>query len=342
MTVSHLRFGDQPIRSSYLISRASFVACHQFSFLERIDVLQCAEPGATFLLNSPYSEDEVWEHLPLAIQRKIIDNQLRFFVIDAVRVARECGMGGRINTVMQTCFFALSGALPREEAIEQIKQAIEKTYGKRGEAVVREELTPPWIMRSRRCFEVKVPAVADSRFDRAAAGFVRRSRVRARRAGPHDRRRRRPVAGQRIAGRRNLSHRHVEWEKRNLTLEIPVWEQESVHPVRQVRGDLPALGDPREGGGTGTAGQSAGQPEISGGALERAASTCATFCRLRRKIAPAAACASKFARPRARRRARRRPSICSFRRPFADARNATGSSSMRCPNSTARRWLITT
>src|ERR1039457_4840867 len=168
MTVSHLRFGDKPIRSSYLISRASFVACHQFSFLERLDVLQYAEPGATFLLNSPFSAEEVWEHLPLAIQSKIIADRLRFFVIDAVSVARQCGMGGRINTVMQTCFFALSGALPREEAIAQIKHAIEKTYGKRGEAVVQKNFAA--VDHSlEHLFEVKVPETADSRIERAAA-----------------------------------------------------------------------------------------------------------------------------------------------------------------------------
>ena len=137
MTISHLRFGRKPIRASYLISRASFVACHQFSFLERMDVLRVAEPGATFLLNSPFGPDEVWDHLPRAAQQQIIEKRLRFYVIDAYRVAKDNGMGGRINTVMQTCFFALSGALPREEAIAAIKHAIAKTYGKRGEAVVQ-------------------------------------------------------------------------------------------------------------------------------------------------------------------------------------------------------------
>ena len=137
VTISHLRFGPKPIHSTYLISKANFVACHQFSFLERLDVLKSAQPGATFLLNSPFGPEEVWDHLPRTTQEEIIKKQLRFFVIDAVKVAHAAGMGGRINTVMQTCFFAISGVLPRDEAIAAIKHAIEKTYGKRGEAVVQ-------------------------------------------------------------------------------------------------------------------------------------------------------------------------------------------------------------
>ena len=117
VTISHLRFGPKPIHSTYLISKANFVACHQFSFLERLDVLKAAQPGATFLLNSPFGPEEVWDHLPRTTQEEIIKKQLRFFVIDAVKVAHAAGMGGRINTVMQTCFFAISGILPRDEAI---------------------------------------------------------------------------------------------------------------------------------------------------------------------------------------------------------------------------------
>ena len=113
------------------------MACHQFSFLERIDVLKAAEPGATFLLNSTYGPDEVWDHLPRTVQRQIIDKKLKFYVIDGYEVAKKTGMGGRVNTIMQTCFFAISGVLPREEAIEAIKHSIEKTYGKRGESVVK-------------------------------------------------------------------------------------------------------------------------------------------------------------------------------------------------------------
>jgi pyruvate-ferredoxin/flavodoxin oxidoreductase len=136
VTVSHLRFGPRPIHSTYLIRRATFVACHQWSFLERMDVLKVAEPGAVFLLNSPYGPEEVWDKLPRSVQETILEKKLRLFVIDAFRVAHSVGMGGRINTVMQTCFFALAGVLPRDEAISAIKKAIVKTYGKRGQAVV--------------------------------------------------------------------------------------------------------------------------------------------------------------------------------------------------------------
>ena len=225
MTISHLRFGNKPIRASYLITRASFVACHQFSFLERIDVLEHAEPGATFLLNSPFGPDEVWDELPRPLQQKIIDNKLRFFVIDAFKVAKENGMGGRINTVMQTCFFALSGALPREESIAAIKHAIEKTYGKRGEAVVQRNFAA--VDQSlAHLFEVKVPATAGSDFDRLPAvsskapEFVQN------------------VLGAMIRGQGDLlpvSALPVDgtyptgtskWEKRNLTQEIPEWDAE--------------------------------------------------------------------------------------------------------------------
>jgi pyruvate-ferredoxin/flavodoxin oxidoreductase len=137
MTTSHLRFGPNPIRSTYLITRASFIACHNFSFLEKMDVLEAAMPGAVFLLNSPYPAAEVWNQLPKSTQQSMIAKKIEFYVIDGYEVAREAGMGSRINTIMQTCFFAISGVLPREEAIEQIKKAIYKTYGKRGEAVVQ-------------------------------------------------------------------------------------------------------------------------------------------------------------------------------------------------------------
>ncbi|MGD8329405.1 MAG: pyruvate:ferredoxin (flavodoxin) oxidoreductase, partial [Acidobacteriota bacterium] len=137
MTISHLRFGPRPIRSTYLIKKASFVACHQFGFLERIDVLDYADDGAVFLLNSPYPADEVWDRLPREVQEQILDKKLQFWVIDAMPVAEQAGMGKRINTIMQTCFFALSGVLPRDEAIECIKNAIKKTYTKKGDEVVR-------------------------------------------------------------------------------------------------------------------------------------------------------------------------------------------------------------
>jgi pyruvate-ferredoxin/flavodoxin oxidoreductase len=140
MTVSHLRFGKEPIRSTYLIDQANFIGCHHWGFLERIDILKAAIPGATLLLNSPYDADSVWENFPLKVQQQIIDKQLKLYTINASQVARESGMGGRINTIMQVCFFALAGVLPEEEAIAKIKQAIEKTYGKKGAEVVRMNL----------------------------------------------------------------------------------------------------------------------------------------------------------------------------------------------------------
>ena len=140
MTVSHLRFGKEPIRSTYLIDQANFIGCHHWGFLERIDILKTAIPGATLLLNSPYDADTVWEYLPLRVQQQIIEKHLKLYVINASQVARESGMGGRINTIMQVCFFALAGVLPQEEAIAKIKQAIDKTYGKKGVEVVRMNL----------------------------------------------------------------------------------------------------------------------------------------------------------------------------------------------------------
>jgi pyruvate-ferredoxin/flavodoxin oxidoreductase len=137
LTVSHLRFGKQPVRSSYLVQSANFVACHHFNYLTKFDLLKDAEPGATFLLNSPYPKEELWERLPKTIQEEIISKKLKFYAINAFAVAKETGMGSRINTILQTCFFAISNILPREEAIEKIKEAIYHTYWKKGEAVVQ-------------------------------------------------------------------------------------------------------------------------------------------------------------------------------------------------------------
>ncbi|MBC1314098.1 pyruvate:ferredoxin (flavodoxin) oxidoreductase, partial [Trichormus variabilis PNB] len=137
VTVSHLRFGSQLIRSTYLINKASFVACHQWDFLEKFPILKDIVQGGTFLLNSPYDQDEVWERLPGKIQAQIQQKQLKVYVINAYKVAREAGMAGRINTVMQVCFFALSNVLPREEAIAEIKKYIRKTYGKKGDQIVQ-------------------------------------------------------------------------------------------------------------------------------------------------------------------------------------------------------------
>ena len=223
VTISHLRFGPQPIHSTYLISQASFVACHQFSFLERLDVLQAAAPGATFLLNSQYGPDEVWDHLPRKVQQDIIRKKLRFYVIDGYAVAHETGMGGRINTIMQTCFFAISGVLPRDEAIAAIKRAIEKTYGKRGEAVVQRNYAAVDGTISRLA-EVPVPAEATSTFDlpppvpAQAPEFVQKVTARML-TGQGDEL---PVSMLPPDG--TYPSGTTRWEKRNIALEIPAWD----------------------------------------------------------------------------------------------------------------------
>ena len=224
ITVSHLRFGPRPIRSTYLISRANFVACHQFSFLERYDMLKAAEPGATFLLNSPHGPEEVWGHLPRSVQETILRKKLRFFVIDAYGVARETGMGLRINTIMQTCFFAISGVLPREEAIAAIKKAIDKTYGKRGDAVVKKNFAAVDAALDH-LHEVKVPERATSTFDlrRAvpveAPEFVQNVTAKII-SGEGDSL---PVSAMPADGTFPVAT--AQWERRNIALEIPVWDE---------------------------------------------------------------------------------------------------------------------
>jgi pyruvate-ferredoxin/flavodoxin oxidoreductase len=224
ITTSHLRFGPRPLRSSYLITKASFIACHQFSFLERIDVLKAAQPGATFLLNSTYSADEVWDHLPRTVQRQIIGKKLKFYVIDGYDVAGATGMGGRINTIMQTCFFAISGVLPPEEAIAAIKHSIEKTYGKRGESVVKKNFAAVDAALSH-LHLVKVPAAVNSEFDlrppvpAAAPEFVRNV-LAPMLAGEGDTL---PVSALPIDGA--FPSATTQWEKRNIALEIPEWDE---------------------------------------------------------------------------------------------------------------------
>jgi len=164
-TVSHLRFGNRPIRAPYLIESAQFIACHQAGFLDRIDVLRLAADGGIFLLNTPHGPETVWGRLPRSLQQQILDKRLRLFVIDASKAARDAGLGGRINTVLQTCFFALSGVLPRDEAIRRIKQSIEKTYGIKGADVVRSNFAAV-DQALAHLFEVAVPGAASSAFDR--------------------------------------------------------------------------------------------------------------------------------------------------------------------------------
>ena len=224
-TISHLRFGPKPIRSTYLITKANFVAAHQFSQLEKIDVLKHAMPGATFLLNAPYPAEEVWDHLPAEVQQQIIDKKLKFYVIDAYDVAKQTGMGVRINTIMQTCFFAISGILPREEAIAKIKDAIRKTYGKRGEAVVQKNFAAVDAALDH-LHEVKVP-------EKVTAGKHMPPPV-----PPEAPEYLQKVAGPIIAGRGDeipvsamppdgtFPTGTAAWEKRNIALEVPVWRED--------------------------------------------------------------------------------------------------------------------
>ncbi len=224
VTVSHLRFGPKTIRSTYLISRASFVACHQSSLLSRMDVLGLAEKGATFLLNSPDGAQKVWDRLPRAVQRQIIDKRLRFWVIDAGAVARETGLGRRVNTIMQTCFFALSGVLPRDQAVAAIKGAIEKTYRKRGEAVVKQNFAAVNAALAH-LHEVPVPATATSAIaleppvPPQAPDFVQNVTARLL-AGEGDRL---PVSALPADGVYPTGT--ARWEKRDIAQEMPVWDE---------------------------------------------------------------------------------------------------------------------
>lgn len=223
MTVSHLRFGPNPIRSSYLIGEADFIACHQFNFLERINVLKCIMPEGTFLLNSPYGPDEVWDRLPKTIQETIIKKKLKFFVVDGNKVARDTGLGPRINTILQTCFFVISEILPKDEAIREIKEAIQESYGKLGPKVVEQNNAAVDQAVEHLC-EVTVPAKVTSDFDfqdpvpAAAPEFVRVV-LGAMIAKDGDSI---PVSVLPIDG--TYPSATTQYEKRNLAQDIPVWE----------------------------------------------------------------------------------------------------------------------
>ncbi len=223
MTVSHLRFGPRPIRSPYLIRSANFVAIHHFPFVERIDVLKEARPGAILLLNIGATPDQVWNRLPAEFQQRVIELKLKLFAIDAISVARAAGMGGQINTVMQTCFFALSGVLPRDQAIEAIKKAIKKTYGKKGDAVVAKNHAAVDAALAA-LHEIPVPSSVTSSFNRqpvvaeAAPDYVQRT-IGVMMAGDGDRL---PVSAFTPDGTFPLGT--TKWEKRNIALEIPSWD----------------------------------------------------------------------------------------------------------------------
>ncbi len=222
-TVSHLRFGPRPIHSTYLIEKATFIAVHQFGFLERYNVLDTAEEGATFLLNSPFGPDEVWDALPRQVQSQLIAKKIKLYVIDAYTVAKDNGMGVRINTIMQTCFFAISGVLPKDEAIAKIKDAIKKTYGSRGETIVKMNYAAV-DATIRHLYPVNIPEKATSAIDmpppvpKNAPDFVQKVTAPII-AGDGDRL---PVSMLPIDG--TYPTGTTQWEKRNIALEIPVWE----------------------------------------------------------------------------------------------------------------------
>src|SRR5262245_10224720 len=225
ITVSHLRSSSRPIRSAYLVNRAGFVACHQFNFLDKIDILEHAAQRAVFLLNAPYAASQVWDYLPREMQEQLIEKQIRFFTIDAYGLAKRAGMGGRINTIMQTCYFGISGILPREEAVAHIKKSIEKTYGKRGTEVVRRncELVDQALAN---LHEVKVPGGASATRVRPpvvserAPDFVQKVTA-VMLAGKGDLL---PVSAFPVDGTWPVGT--AKWEKRNLAPEIPVWDPE--------------------------------------------------------------------------------------------------------------------
>ena len=223
MTVSHLRFGPKPIRSSYLVSKANFIACHQWIFLERYDMLSALVEGGVFLLNSFFGPDEVWDHLPRLMQQQLIQKKARFYVIDAYQVARDTGMGSRMNTIMQACFFAISKVLPGEQAIEAIRKSIRDTYGKKGEEVVQKNLKAVDETLAH-LHEVAIPETSNStiempapfsaeapKFEREVLGCI---------YGGHGDDL--PVSAFPADG--TFPTGTAKWEKRNLALEIPVWD----------------------------------------------------------------------------------------------------------------------
>ncbi len=226
ITISHLRFGKKPIKSAYLISKANFLACHKFSFLEKYDMLSQADDGAVFLLNAPFGKAEIWENIPVEVQKQIIDKKLKFYVIDATKIANDVGLKGRINITMQTAFFLISGILPEAKALELIKLAIEDTYGNKGKDVVDMNMKAVEAARTR-IEKVDYP-------QKAAGSIHMKSPVPA--AAPQFVK---DVTAEIIAGRGEKlavsklpadgtwPSATTQWEKRNIAEEIPVWDPET-------------------------------------------------------------------------------------------------------------------
>lgn len=329
VTVSYLRFGPEPIHAPYLVGEADFVACHQFGFLERFSVLHLARDGATFLLNSPFGPADVWDRLPGQVQRTISEKHLRFHVIDGNAVAQEVGMGNRVNTIMQTCFFALSGVLPRDQAIAAIKHAIEKSYGKRGETVVQRNFAAVDAALAN-LHEVDIPTrgVTTTGVPRQihasnAPEFVRRVTM-PMISGHGDRL---PVSALPVDG--TYPSGTTRYEKRNVAVEIPEWDAAVciqcnkcvlVCPHAVIRAkvyDPVVLSDAPEGFASPPRGGKSSQLQH-------------THSRSHPRIALAADCVSKHAQRRTKRTAVGRPLTWNLRLRGARSRRAIGSSSGDC------------
>ena len=227
MTTSYLRFSKHPIKAPYLISQASFVACHHFPFLEKIDMLSAAKPGGVFLLNAPFSKEEVWDNLPREVQVEIIEKGIKLYSIDAIKVAKEAGMGRRINTIMQTCFFAISGVIPKEDAISDIKKSIEKTYGKKGADVVQHNISAV-DMALNYLHEIPVPKEATSKLYRTndiplEAPEVVREVTSQIIAGKGDEL---PVSAFSFTADGTWPVGTSKYEKRRIAVDIPIWDNE--------------------------------------------------------------------------------------------------------------------
>ncbi len=315
VTTSHVRFSPRPIKGSYLVHRANFVACHQPQFLERIDMLSMADPGATFLLNSIYGPDEVWDQLPAEVQKQIIDKKLKFYVVDAYQIARDAQMGVRINTIMQTCFFKLSGVIPPDDAIARIKEAVKKTYGKKGGGKIVEQNYAAIDGALASLKEVKYPQQVSSKLHMVppvpahAPAFVK------------------DVLGMMIANRGDdlpvsalpcdgtFPTGTTQYEKRSIAQDVPIWDPKICtqcgicslvcpHATIRMKAFDPAL--------------LAVARRVSRRPITRARNFPAgsSSSRLLPTIARAAACASKPARPRTRKKSSTRRSTWSRRCPF--------------------------
>ena len=297
-TESHLRFGPDPIRAPYLVSGANFVGCHQFRFLDKIDVLGRAAPDATLLLNCRHPAEKVWDALPRLVQEQILDKRITLYTVDADRIARDVGLAGRINIVLQTCFFAISEVLPREQAIARIKESVEKMYGNRGAEVLRQGIGRGGRRRGRvapdRGAGRRVRGHLHPRTGTDGAGV--RAGVRPHRDRGDDGRARKPAAGQRTSGGRHLPERYDRLREAQHLRAGRGLGFRQLHPVRQLQLRLPAQRDPVQvlrRVPTGRGAQTNSPPRRW---TPSACRTPGTRCRYTSRTAPDAACVSRPAR----------------------------------------------